>query len=144
MVVTYTVSDGKAANITETATITVGASINQPPTANPDTITTAANTPVSFSPLMNDTDPENNTLSLVSATSANGTITQSGNVITFTPNGGFTGVANILYTITDGVNQVTGNTQVTVNTPVDITAPTITLVGPTTLTLTVGDTYTEQ
>lgn len=107
MVVSYTVGDGLAANITETATISVAAPINQAPTANPDAITTAANTSVSFNPLTNDTDPENNILSLVSATSSNGTISISGNTVTFTPNNGFVGTANILYTITDGIHQVT-------------------------------------
>jgi hypothetical protein len=58
---------------------------------------------VTVSVLINDTDIDGDTLMLVSATSPDGTVTiNPDGTLTFQPNPGFTGVAAITYTVSDG------------------------------------------
>lgn len=67
--------------------------------------------------LLNDTDPENDPISFVSAapTSAQGgTITFGSGLVTYNPPPGFTGSDSFAYTITDGSSNVQGTVNVTV------------------------------
>lgn len=109
---TYTISDGHGGTATNTinATVTV-----RNPTANPDYVTTEA--PVSFNPVSNDTDPQGFALTLTGlGTPLHGTASYSGNTVTYTPAGGYTGPDSITYSISDGHGgTATGTINITVN-----------------------------
>ncbi len=66
--------------------------------------------------LANDSDPDNDTLEIISVTSAsNGLIENLGSALTYQPNANFTGVDQFSYTISDGVDgQATAQVTVTV------------------------------
>jgi MYXO-CTERM domain-containing protein len=98
--VTYVVSDGTlTANGTLVVTVT---SVNQPPTANNDFVSTDEDTAVTFDPTTNDTDPEGDTLTVDSVQApTNGTLSQNGNDLTFTPDTNFAGNERLDYTIVD-------------------------------------------
>jgi large repetitive protein len=100
VVIPVTVDDGKGGIVATTITI---APVNPGPTAVADTVNTAFNTPVVVGLLANDTDPDGDPLTVVSATvpAAQGTLTNAGGVWTFTPAAGFTGTATISYTMRD-------------------------------------------
>lgn len=123
--VTYTVTDGVESD-TGTLTIDVTPDVNDPPVAVDDAASTPFDTLVSnIDVIGNDTDADPaDVLSLVpgSATSANGTVTENPDgSLNFTPTPGFTGPANVTYTVTDGTLTDTGTLTVTVgpapNTP---------------------------
>ena len=100
--ITYTITDGNGGTDTATVTVTVGA-VNDGPDAVNDSDTTDFNTPVTVAVLANDTDPENDPLTVTDATSADGDVTiNADGTITFTPTTGFTGDATVTYTIDDG------------------------------------------
>ena len=75
----------------------------QPPVANPDTISTAWNVPVTMAPLSNDSDPNGFALALlaVSPTNATASIIGGTNVLV-TPVAGAAGTVLVGYTITNG------------------------------------------
>ncbi|MBP8272817.1 MAG: tandem-95 repeat protein, partial [Acidobacteria bacterium] len=100
---TYKAKDA-AGNLSNTATVTITITpVNDPPVAVNDAATTPANTPVTVTVLTNDTDPDGDTLSVVSFTPpTTGTVTRTGNQLIFTPATGFSGLATFPYTITDG------------------------------------------
>ena len=80
---------------------------NLPPFAHDDTFSTAINKPLTVTPgqlLANDTDPENDTLSIISVQDPHhGTVAIDGNGnVVFTPDHDFTGTGSYSYTITDG------------------------------------------
>jgi len=83
---------------------------NRNPLANPDTTTTNSITPVTISPLGNDSDPDaGQTINLLSVgTVTGGSAVVSGNNIIFTPTFGFNGKATVIYNIQDNG---TGNLQ---------------------------------
>ncbi|MBX3156273.1 MAG: tandem-95 repeat protein [Deltaproteobacteria bacterium] len=114
----YTISDGSA---TATATVTINFSgVNDPPNAVDDTFTTPEDTALQITTLTaNDTDPEGQTLTITSVGNAtNGTVSLSGQTVTFTPARDFNGTATFQYTISDGSLSDTGNVTVIV-TPVN-------------------------
>jgi outer membrane protein OmpA-like peptidoglycan-associated protein len=113
---TYTVSDGNGHETTASVTVTVVAP-NSAPAAVDDTASTNVGQPVTINVLGNDTDPDGDTLSIISTTSpANGTASIVNGEIVYTPNAGFTGTDTFTYTITDGNGyEVTANVTVTVN-----------------------------
>ncbi|MCK9689636.1 Ig-like domain-containing protein [Scleromatobacter humisilvae] len=94
------------------------------PTANPDTESTAANTPVSFDPRANDTSTSGLTITAVAGHAINpatpvtlpqGTVTMNADgSLTFTPNHGFSGSVSFTYTDASG-NGATSTSTVTVN-----------------------------
>lgn len=95
--------------------------LNTPPVANPDTVATQQNTPITLSSaslLSNDTDSNGDALSITGVSNATGgTVSFSNGNVVFTPNEDFTGAASFNYAITDG--QAAATTAVTVNvTPV--------------------------
>ncbi|MEJ5992766.1 Ig-like domain-containing protein, partial [Ramlibacter sp. PS3R-8] len=123
----YTISDGNGG--TSTATVTVNVTpVQDAPTANNDTATTAEDTPVSISLATlagNDTDPDaGNTLTVLSVGNpVGGTVVIVGGNAVFTPNPNFTGAATFEYTISDG-NGGTDTATVTVNVTAVNDAPT--------------------
>jgi Ca2+-binding RTX toxin-like protein len=101
--ITYTVTDPAGNTSSSTVTVLVNP-INDAPVATDDTAATAVNQPVTFGVLGNDTDVDGDVLSVLGTpTSADGTVVVNGDgTLTFTPDTGFTGVAEISYQITDG------------------------------------------
>ncbi|MBN2104257.1 cadherin-like domain-containing protein [bacterium] len=76
---------------------------NHSPDAVDDNASTKKNTAVTISVLANDSDPDGDTITLQSKTSAShGTVIKSGNQIIYTPNTGYTGTDQFSYTISDG------------------------------------------
>jgi large repetitive protein len=99
---TYTISDGNGGTDTATVTLYVNA-INDAPVAADDAFKTDEDTALTMDVLGNDTDEDNDTLSVTEATSDDGTVTiNDDGTLNFTPNANFTGVATITYTISDG------------------------------------------
>ena len=94
--------------------------LNGDPSANPDTATTAEDTPVTIPVLANDTDPTGQPLTVTTATAPNGTVTVNPNgTLTYTPNADYNGPDTITYTVTDpDGNTSTSTVSVTV-TPVN-------------------------
>ncbi len=119
----YTISDGNGG--TDTATVIVNVvSGNSAPDAIDDSASTVSGDKVVIDALGNDTDPENDALTITSvATPANGSavITADGK-ISYTPNDDFTGTEVFEYTISDG-NGGTDTAKVTVTVGDDNTAP---------------------
>ncbi|WP_299692465.1 Ig-like domain-containing protein [uncultured Tateyamaria sp.] len=101
--ITYTVSDGNGGTDEGEAVISVGA-VNDSPVAEDDTAETDEDTPVTISVLDNDSDPDGDPLSVVSATvpPEQGTVEIVNDELVFTPADDFNGEATITYTITDG------------------------------------------
>jgi hypothetical protein len=76
---------------------------NQPPIAVDDAATTNENTSVTILVLLNDSDPDEDPLTVIDATQgANGSVTFTGSNVTYTPNAGFSGSDSFSYTISDG------------------------------------------
>jgi len=97
---TITVSDGNGGIVTQTITFNVS---NPAPTAANDSASTAEDTPVTISPLANDSDPDGDPLTISTAAAQNGTVTiNPDGSVTYTPNPGFNGTDTITYTISDG------------------------------------------
>ncbi|WGZ94003.1 MAG: Ig-like domain-containing protein [Candidatus Thiothrix putei] len=117
---TYIVKDPGNNQSQATVTVTVGGAANpNAPIANTDQVETIRDVAVTIPVLDNDRDPNGDPLSVTGTGAAtNGTVTQSGNNVTYTPNPGFTGDDRFTYTVTDGNgNTVTGDVFVRVNTP---------------------------
>lgn len=122
----YTITDGHGHTAIGQVKVTVGAAPNRAPTAVTDTVTTNYGAVITINALSNDTDPENDTLTVTGNTQAsNGTVTRSGNTFTYTPRSGFSGADSFSYTISDGKgNSATGTVNITVGAaPVDNKAP---------------------
>ncbi|MBC6421188.1 MAG: tandem-95 repeat protein [Hormoscilla sp. SP12CHS1] len=106
---TYTISDGL---LTSSATVTVTVSdfsgtVNDPPIASDDATTIIAETADNIiAVLIDDTDPDGDTLSITGITDiANGTVSIDGDRVIYTPDPGFVTVGDpdtFTYTITDG------------------------------------------
>ncbi|MFZ2619309.1 MAG: Ig-like domain-containing protein, partial [Alphaproteobacteria bacterium] len=102
---------------------TPAAPVNTNPDAVNDTATTVCGTAVTIAVLPNDTDPENDTLSVtrVASNPAHGTAVLNANgTITYTPTAGYVGSDSFTYTITDGNG---GTDTATVNITVTNTNP---------------------
>ncbi|MET3761790.1 VCBS repeat-containing protein [Sphingomonas sp. UYEF23] len=100
--ITYTISDGNGGVATSTVAITV-APVNDAPVAANDAATTQEDTPVTLAVLLNDSDVDGNPLTIIAATSAQGSTTiNPDGTISFTPAANFTGVATLTYTNSDG------------------------------------------
>jgi len=115
---TYTISDGNGGTATATETVIVTAKPNLPPIANDDTASTGCSA-ITINVLNNDSDPENDDLSIIGVGSASlGTAVISGNTIVYTPSNtcgkGNTGTDTFSYTISDG-NGNTASANVTVD-----------------------------
>src|SRR5204863_251125 len=82
-------------------TITVNA-VNDAPIALDDSTNTLEDMSVTISPLVNDSDVDGDTLTIISVSPTNGAAVISGTNIVFTPNANFNGAATIGYMISDG------------------------------------------
>lgn len=99
---TYTLTDEDGASDNATVNVTV-TTVNGPPNAEPDSITVALNTPRTFDPRSNDSDPDGNALTITGKTNgSHGTVTFTSTSVTYTPTTGYTGSDNFTYTISDG------------------------------------------
>ena len=101
--ITYTVTDPSGLTSTTTVAVTV-TPVNDAPDAVDDRASTAVDTPVTIAVLVNDTDVDGDTLSVLGTpTSPNGTVVANADgTITFTPEAGFTGSTVIEYQVSDG------------------------------------------
>ncbi len=116
---TYIISDGI---LTDTALVivTVGDPNNEPPIAIDDAISTPFETPVEIAVLDNDSDPNGDTLTVVSISTLplNGTaVINPDGTITYTPNTGFIGVDVFSYVISDSTQTDTAVVTVTILAP---------------------------
>jgi len=115
----YTVSDGA---LTDTAIITVSiAAVNDAPIAVNDSMTVTEDVVKVIGPLANDTDPDNDRLTISSATNgARGVVAVINNAtqLRYTPNANANGADSFNYTISDGNG---GNATATVNVFIDPT-----------------------
>ncbi|ERT04124.1 hemolysin-type calcium-binding repeat family protein, partial [Lyngbya aestuarii BL J] len=115
---TYEATDGTNTD-TATVTVTVNPATNTEPSAIDDERRTEVNTAVTVNVLTNDTDPENDPLTIENfdTTSANGGIiepSEEGQALVYTPPQGFVGTDTFTYTINDG-NGGTDIATVTIN-----------------------------
>lgn len=82
---------------------------NRAPVAVSDNVQTVEDTAVTFDPTANDTDGDNDPITLVSVSGeTKGTVVINGNQVTYTPNPNINGLDTLSYTITDGVVSATG------------------------------------
>ena len=117
--ITYSVDDGNGGSVAVSIIVNV-TPLNDAPVANDDVATTDEDTAVTINVLANDTDVENDNLTVTSASTSDGTVSVGplGN-LQFTPNADFNGPATITYAISDG-NGGSDTATVTVNvTPVN-------------------------
>jgi len=113
---TYVVTNDAGDTDTGEITWTVIETDN-PPVANDWNVVMPKNTNITIDPTENDTDLDNDTLTIQYITNPNhGTATRSGNDVTYTPDAGYIGTDVITYTINDG----NGNTA-TANINYDVT-----------------------
>ncbi|OQW99233.1 MAG: hypothetical protein BWK73_50810 [Thiothrix lacustris] len=111
------VVDHKQSVDTYTTTAGTGGSVSpNAPVAVNDSATTTSGTPVNIAVLANDTDPNGDVLSIVSFNQGtNGSVTQVGSALVYTPVVGFTGTDTFTYVIKDPAgNQSTATVTVTV------------------------------
>jgi len=98
---TYTVTDPSGDSDTASVTVTVS-DTNAAPTASSDTATTVEGTPVLINVSDNDADPDGDPLTVSVTTSpSNGVAAVQGDDILYTPDSGFSGTDEFVYTITD-------------------------------------------
>ena len=103
-VVTYTVRDSQGRESQSTLTVTVN-DVNDAPVASDDS-TTALQAALleNINVLANDTDPENNALTVIEAVSANGAtvVINADGTLNYQSAEGFSGLDTVSYTISDG------------------------------------------
>ena len=102
---TYTVEDGDGA-VSNIATVSISVvAVNDAPVANDDSGSTAEDTATSIAVLGNDTDEENDTLTIASVTQgSNGSVAINGSNVVYTPNADFFGSDTFTYIANDGVD----------------------------------------
>ena len=97
----YVVDDGKGKDDIGTVSLVVN-SLNDAPVAVNDEAVTNINEAVTIDVLVNDSDPDNDPLTISTASASSGTATIVENQINYNPTEGFSGTDSINYTITDG------------------------------------------
>lgn len=98
----YRVTDAQGASSTATVSVTV-TPVNDAPVANTDSVSTSEDTPVAVVALLNDTDVDNDTLTITSAAASHGTVTIGANgQLLYTPFANTFGPDTITYAISDG------------------------------------------
>ncbi|WP_253650915.1 Ig-like domain-containing protein, partial [Vibrio sp. Y29_XK_CS5] len=113
--ISYTISDGQ---LTDDATVAITVDpVNDAPVAVNDAVSTDEDTAVTIDVLANDSDPENDTLTITAASvpAEQGTVTIVDGKLVFTPAENFNGDATISYTISDGQLTDDATVAVTVN-----------------------------
>ena len=138
----YTATKGCGVLDTAVRTIEVEAQVtpNRPPTAPMTTGGTDENVPVTITPAVSDLDGDPFRISAVDDPD-NGSVTFSATAIIYTPDQGYFGTDVFNYTVTDDKDTAQGTITVTVR---DATAPVIRLSGASSITVELGDAYTEQ
>ena len=135
---TYRAKDALFLSAAATVTVTVQGRNDSPVAFTDANVVTSQNSPVSIDVLANDTDPENHTLTVVSASGSQGLVTVVNNRVVYDPAGKFnrldisqTATDGFTYQISDGRGGLaTGSVVVTVTglndppTAVDDVAPT--------------------
>ncbi|EJL6395691.1 tandem-95 repeat protein [Vibrio navarrensis] len=118
--ITYSVTDGKGG--TGTAKVTVNVLNNQNPRAEDDVVETNDRTPVTINVLSNDSDVDNDALTLVSIQALHGQVVKNADqTVTYTPTLGFEGTDVLTYVIQDSQGlQDTGQVTVTVKLVQDV------------------------
>ena len=141
----YAISDGRGGTASASVALNVTAAPNRAPLAASDTgygtqqgqaLQIAA-----ASLLANDTDPDGDALTITGVTGAtNGTVgfNSQTNVVTFTPNAGYTGAANFNYSIADGRGGV-ASAAVSLNVVAPLTGSTLFAANATPATVSVND-----
>src|SRR5439155_1520886 len=95
-------NDGSLESGEATVTITI-TPVNDAPVATNDSATTPEDIAVTITPLVNDSDPDADPLTITNATTTSGTVVIVGGTnLLFTPAPDFNGTATITYTISDG------------------------------------------
>src|SRR5207244_162575 len=84
-----------------TVTVTAGGP-NDPPVAVNDFTNTVEDVAVTIQPLVNDSDPDGDPLTITTVSPTNGTASIAGANVVFLPATNFNGTATIGYTISDG------------------------------------------
>lgn len=91
---------------------------NSPPVAADDMVETKKGQAVVIDVLANDEDADGESLTIMAVTQgANGVVTHDGAVVTYTPNAGFTGTDEFMYTVTDGKDADDAKVVITVTPP---------------------------
>lgn len=100
---TYTVEDGFGGESSATVRVTVLDTSNTPPVANDIDITTREDEAVNIDVLASASDADGDVLSIAGYSQpAHGSVSESGGLLTYTPDSGYTGADEFLYTVTDG------------------------------------------
>ena len=97
---TYSITDGQATNSALIAVTVL--SVNDTPVAVNDAATINEDTTATVAVLVNDSDVDGDTLSVVSVSTTNGTASVQGTNVVFTPATNFFGTVTLSYSITDG------------------------------------------
>jgi len=115
---TYTVCDDGSPQECDTATVSITIlPVNDAPVANDDSAGTDEDTPVVISVLTNDSDAEDNTLTVEAVGApAHGDVSTNGTTVTYTPILNFNGSDTFTYTVGDGNG---GNNTATVDVTID-------------------------
>lgn len=113
--ITYSLSDGNGG--TDSSTVSITVYDNDVPIAIDDSSETNDRTEIVINVLANDSDADNDSLTVVSAIVDEGSVTiNENNTLTYTPKDGFNGTATISYTVDDGQGeQAIAQVLVTVN-----------------------------
>ncbi|MGQ7960132.1 Ig-like domain-containing protein [Pseudomonas sp. SP16.1] len=95
---------GNGTQMSDSATYVIDSQpINNAPVAQDDAAQTSAATPIIIRVLDNDSDPDGDSLKIVSLSGVNGSATINGDgTLTFTPASGFSGTETFAYSISDG------------------------------------------
>jgi Bacterial Ig domain/Cadherin-like domain len=88
---------------TSIASTDCGPAVNRAPNANDDEARTASNTAVAIAALANDSDPDEDDLTITAISDPpNGSVSNHGGALTYQPDGGFAGTDVFTYSISDG------------------------------------------
>src|SRR5262249_25611685 len=109
--ITFTVSDG-ALSSTNVVSITV-LSVNDPPVANPQSISTPEDTAIAITLTASDPDGDPLNYSVLTAP-AHGTLSGTGAQRTYTPNANFHGADSFNFSVSDGFANATAAVTITV------------------------------
>ncbi|MBT8143377.1 MAG: tandem-95 repeat protein, partial [Gammaproteobacteria bacterium] len=100
---TYVANDGSEDSNAATVTVTVLGPGNRKPEAGDDMAGTEFETAVTIDVLVNDSDPDGDSLSVATVgTATNSTVVNNTTDVTYTPNSGFSGTDSFTYTVSDG------------------------------------------
>jgi hypothetical protein len=113
--ISYRINDDRGSTGEAKVIVNVMAILNQAPVAQSDMASTNDQTSITFDVLANDSDPDGDALTLVSATSTIGNVIINNNKIVYTPTSGFVGTAIVTYTVSDGLAEVSTTLTVSVS-----------------------------